>query len=196
MALDVVRYSSGTVVVHRPECRVWSSARRCRQVEPAVVVSGDWRVVGCEWCRPSFGVVVVDRRRVLSRGEEMLSRFGAREQRRRLVPQELDVPRGRPVADGWERSAGCRSDDERLASWLSWLFTSDSGLRWQTDMQKRVCGECRVRADCLLTGVWGEEPWGVWGGATVQERRVLLRRWRNEGRTDGQLLEVGLAASG
>lgn len=42
----------------------------------------------------------------------------------------------------------------------------------------RVCAACPVRADCLRSAIEHAEPYGIWGGATANQRRVLRRRAR------------------
>lgn len=41
---------------------------------------------------------------------------------------------------------------------------------------KRVCGKCEVAAECLSYGM--NETFGIWGGTTPMERRVLRKRAR------------------
>jgi WhiB family redox-sensing transcriptional regulator len=41
--------------------------------------------------------------------------------------------------------------------------------------QKRVCGICDVRGECLAFAIATNEVWGVWGGTTERERRKLRR---------------------
>lgn len=84
----------------------------------------------------------------------------------------------------WWKEAECNSDDERLGPWLRDLFTTDHNEHWSLTIQKVVCSQCPVRAECLEQGVWGYESWGVWGGATIHERRELRKKWIREGRVD------------
>ena len=43
---------------------------------------------------------------------------------------------------------------------------------------KRVCGACPVRVECLEYALVNDERFGIWGGKSDRERRVLkqLRR--------------------
>ncbi|MFF5446358.1 WhiB family transcriptional regulator [Streptomyces sp. NPDC012888] len=38
---------------------------------------------------------------------------------------------------------------------------------------KRVCASCPVRVQCLRHALHVQEPYGVWGGLTQEERRAL-----------------------
>lgn len=40
---------------------------------------------------------------------------------------------------------------------------------------KRVCAGCPVRAECLVEALVRGEEFGVWGGLTVRELRVVRR---------------------
>jgi WhiB family redox-sensing transcriptional regulator len=41
---------------------------------------------------------------------------------------------------------------------------------------KIICNSCPVRLECLADALDGRHQFGVWGGMTERERRVLLRR--------------------
>lgn len=43
---------------------------------------------------------------------------------------------------------------------------------------KRVCDTCKVEAACLLYALDHDERFGVWGGKSERERRVLKKRRR------------------
>jgi WhiB family redox-sensing transcriptional regulator len=55
------------------------------------------------------------------------------------------------------------------------FFPDDSvGLK----VAKRVCVNCPVRSECLHYALANRIEHGVWGGASEQERRRMLRRRR------------------
>ena len=43
---------------------------------------------------------------------------------------------------------------------------------------KAVCGDCTVREECLAFAITTNQEFGVWGGTSEEERRVLRRQWR------------------
>jgi WhiB family redox-sensing transcriptional regulator len=50
---------------------------------------------------------------------------------------------------------------------------------------KAVCARCPVIANCLNWALEAREPYGVWGGMSVEEREDLLSRQRIEARQNG-----------
>jgi WhiB family redox-sensing transcriptional regulator len=47
---------------------------------------------------------------------------------------------------------------------------------------KAVCDGCQVRTECLEFAITTNQEYGVWGGASEEERRVLRRKWRAQQR--------------
>jgi WhiB family redox-sensing transcriptional regulator len=43
---------------------------------------------------------------------------------------------------------------------------------------KAVCAGCSVQAECLEFAISTNQEYGVWGGASEEERRVMRRAWR------------------
>lgn len=47
---------------------------------------------------------------------------------------------------------------------------------------RKICSECPVRAHCLEFAVMTNQKYGVWGGASEDEREVIRKKLRAEGR--------------
>ena len=43
---------------------------------------------------------------------------------------------------------------------------------------KAVCDGCEARVECLEFAVSTNQEYGIWGGTSEEERRVLRRKWR------------------
>ncbi|MFJ5270914.1 MULTISPECIES: WhiB family transcriptional regulator [unclassified Streptomyces] len=69
----------------------------------------------------------------------------------------------------WRESSACGSSD------ADELF-ADSPRQKRAKM---ICMGCPVRTECLAEALDGRIEFGVWGGMTERERRVLLRRKPN-----------------
>jgi WhiB family transcriptional regulator, redox-sensing transcriptional regulator len=48
----------------------------------------------------------------------------------------------------------------------------------QIEAAKEFCKMCPSASDCLEFAVTTNQEYGVWGGTTEDERRVLRRKWR------------------
>ena len=48
-----------------------------------------------------------------------------------------------------------------------------------------VCQSCVVRLPCLSFALERDEPYGVWGGLTYQDRKAERRRLRESASADG-----------
>ncbi|WP_217127906.1 WhiB family transcriptional regulator [Streptomyces sp. AC558_RSS880] len=66
----------------------------------------------------------------------------------------------------WHEDAACRSADPEE------LFADSA----RQNRAKRICAGCAARTECLAEALDNRIEWGVWGGMTEHERRVLLRR--------------------
>ena len=73
---------------------------------------------------------------------------------------------GAPEETAWMVEALCAQTDPEA-------FHPDRGE--STGPAKAVCLACPVRAECLAYALERNERHGVWGGASPQERRALLR---------------------
>ncbi|WP_051055929.1 MULTISPECIES: WhiB family transcriptional regulator [Kitasatospora] len=87
-------------------------------------------------------------------------------------------PAAQPDADDspWHTSAACRSDEAGLFFAPSKEPTAARLSR--EEHAKRVCARCPVLLDCREHALAQPEPYGVWGGLTAAERRVVLTRRR------------------
>ncbi len=85
----------------------------------------------------------------------------------------------------WHTGAGCRSDEAGLFFAPSKEPTAARLAR--EEQAKRVCARCPVLLECREHALAQPEPYGVWGGLTAAERRVVLSRRR---RRDGELREA------
>jgi WhiB family redox-sensing transcriptional regulator len=52
----------------------------------------------------------------------------------------------------------------------------------QIHQAKAVCAQCPVKAQCLEFAITTNQEYGVWGGTSEEERRVLRRQWRQRQR--------------
>lgn len=60
----------------------------------------------------------------------------------------------------------------------------------QIEQAKAVCEGCDVRQDCLWFAITTNQEYGVWGGTSEEERRVLRRAWRKEQRERKKALKA------
>ncbi|KAF4410062.1 MULTISPECIES: WhiB family transcriptional regulator [Streptomyces] len=76
----------------------------------------------------------------------------------------------------WHAEAVCRRDEAGLFFAPSKEPTAARLSR--EEAAKRVCARCPVLTDCREHALLQPEPYGVWGGLTAAERRVVLARRR------------------
>lgn len=79
-------------------------------------------------------------------------------------------------AGPWHSEAACRRDEAGLFFAPSKEPTAARLAREQA--AKRVCARCPVLVECREHALLLPEPYGVWGGLTAAERRVVLARRR------------------
>jgi WhiB family redox-sensing transcriptional regulator len=77
-----------------------------------------------------------------------------------------------PQQNGWTARGACRHSDPEL---FFPVAARGPALR-QLARAKRVCASCPVRIDCLEYALQSGQGFGVWGGASEQERRLMRRR--------------------
>lgn len=82
--------------------------------------------------------------------------------------------RQQDAACGWIELAACRGLDAAL-------FFPTRG-EWTRGEAREVCGGCPVRAECLEHALEAGEKFGIWGGKTERQRRVMRRARQRAGR--------------
>jgi WhiB family redox-sensing transcriptional regulator len=76
--------------------------------------------------------------------------------------------------EGWRRRAACRD----VAPDLFFPVGVTGPAVAHIAAAKAVCEACPVRLECLEFALSTNQEYGVWGGASEEERRVLRRAWR------------------
>jgi hypothetical protein len=71
------------------------------------------------------------------------------------------------TAPAWMDDAACRGVDPDL-------WYPDQGDWNSSRAAKRICRSCPVRLACLAYAVANGEAFGVWGGLSSNDRRVLV----------------------
>lgn len=81
----------------------------------------------------------------------------------------------------WQLEAACREADSQIFFHPS----GERGARHHAREQaaKQVCARCPVLLTCRSYALDTQEPYGVWGGLSEEERQVQTARARRRGRT-------------
>ena len=82
---------------------------------------------------------------------------------------------------GWRGHAACR--DTETAFFFPNGETGEALV--QAEAAKAVCADCPVRLECLEFAMVTNQPYGIFGGLTESERK-LLRRRRGRERRDAE----------
>lgn len=80
------------------------------------------------------------------------------------------------ATSSWWELAECRSADPEL-------FFPMAGTRaWRADVTraKAMCSRCPIREQCLDYAIESHQAFGVWGGASEEERRLITARRRRD----------------
>lgn len=80
----------------------------------------------------------------------------------------------------WQRHGSCRDLD--LAVFFHPEGERDPSRARRVNRAKEVCADCPVIEACRDWARRVEEPYGVWGGESEDERRALLARRRRDAR--------------
>lgn len=76
-----------------------------------------------------------------------------------------------PAKPDWDYALCAQTDPE--------LFFPDGvggAVHYQTVSAKKICAQCPLQPSCLAWALDTGQSHGVWGGATEDERRAMLRR--------------------
>jgi WhiB family redox-sensing transcriptional regulator len=76
--------------------------------------------------------------------------------------------------DRWREHAACATAD----SDLFFPVGVTGPAVGQIAAAKAVCATCDVQTTCLEFAIATNQEYGVWGGTSEEERRVLRRAWR------------------
>jgi WhiB family redox-sensing transcriptional regulator len=80
-----------------------------------------------------------------------------------------------PDRPKWHTRAACRGTDPEL-------FFPQRGEDTTGATAIAVCATCPVQTECLNYALAADEKFGVWGGMSRRERRLIRRDQRNTGR--------------
>ena len=79
----------------------------------------------------------------------------------------------------WRSDALCAKDENTS---LFFPVGVTGAAEIQIRQAKSACQDCPVLKDCLSFAITTNQEYGVWGGTSEEERRVLRRHWRAEQR--------------
>lgn len=80
----------------------------------------------------------------------------------------------------WQFKGACNGVDPELF-YLPYNIRGEE-KRIQIAEAKAVCAKCPVREQCLEFALAVEEPFGIWGGMSEEERQLLIRRTKRQAR--------------
>ena len=85
-----------------------------------------------------------------------------------------DAPRAWDANLRWREAAACRDRDTDLFFPVGVTGPAVAHIA----AAKAVCQGCEVRSECLQFAITTNQEFGVWGGTSEEERRILRRQWR------------------
>ena len=86
----------------------------------------------------------------------------------------IESPRSWDAHLSWRQDAECRDLDPNLFFPVGVTGAAVD----QIAAAKGICSGCPVRSECLDFAITTNQEFGVWGGTSEDERRVLRRQWR------------------
>lgn len=82
----------------------------------------------------------------------------------------------------WQIDAACRGTD--TATFYHPENERGPSRKRREMRAKALCARCPVINDCLRWALTAREPYGVWGGLSVEERAVLIARGQDRPERD------------
>jgi WhiB family transcriptional regulator, redox-sensing transcriptional regulator len=79
------------------------------------------------------------------------------------------------LAAPWQDLAACRGTDTDRFFPISYKGRSAADI----DVAVRICRSCPVRQPCLAYALSTAQTYGIWGGTTERQRKLLRRRRTN-----------------
>jgi WhiB family redox-sensing transcriptional regulator len=89
-----------------------------------------------------------------------------------LINKAIQIAVGSGPEDGWWYASACWEKDTSL-------FFPERGQ--SATPGKTICSKCSVRADCLAAALLMNERFGIWGGLTERQRRLLRKTLASAG---------------
>src|SRR5436305_8397651 len=74
----------------------------------------------------------------------------------------------------WQARAACKDCDPELFFPLGTTGAAVPDIEWA----KTICGACPVQSECLDFALKTRQEFGIWGGTTEDERRLLAPQTR------------------
>jgi WhiB family redox-sensing transcriptional regulator len=103
----------------------------------------------------------------------------------------MESPRSWDASVAWRRDAACKDLDPNLFFPIGVTGPAVD----QIAAAKSICSGCPVRQQCLDFAITTNQEFGVWGGNTEDERRVLRRQWRAAVRRERAAQQAAAAAA-
>ena len=75
-------------------------------------------------------------------------------------------------SQSWRRRAACRDAPAEL------FFPTKGRTLPEIEDAKRVCATCPVQRECLEFALLTRQEFGIWGGTTEPERRLMRKAAR------------------
>ena len=98
----------------------------------------------------------------------------------------IEAPKPLEAHLTWRSDAECRDLDPNLFFPVGVTGPAVD----QIAAAKEICAICPVRQECLEFAITSNQEFGIWGGTSEDERRVLRRQWRARVRAERARLAV------